>query len=394
MPSKSQIEAECRQTLEEILFSIPLLRRQGQPGDLLGALLRGIQCFPVFAGWDSPVDGWIAEARELARQIGDEEAAFLVETREALVRMRRLDLESAEAHMRATLERFAGRSPGEQVAGASCLSRIFTRRKQFDSARAAIEGLPALPADDWHGLLPVLAQAEWLLETGANQEAVSEFALVGEKLPAELIEERIQVSQCLAFAAIAEADVRMAIRWLDEAREMLRAAGVWPEVIQSNLTIGSLFLGGGLGGRGAARAKALFEEALEIGRQHQRTEWEPVLKLGIARAEGTQDPAQAIRSALEAARAYANRGLGLGFFGVVVLIHQLQLQNRDYAGAYQTLAVGLSLARRWNVPFMTQILRAHVNHLRDEVLGPRRFDELAAKLAEAWKREKGGASPQ
>lgn len=375
------VEANTREFLQARLVEVALFRSQGSPADRLQSLLHAVLSLPVFPDWPSPIEDWLDELRRLASEVRDDEALALAQLRQAGVHLRRLQWEAARDCLD-SLQLPRGPAADRLLnLQAATRSRLFTRLHRFDEARQALRDLPEIPPNDWASLFPEIAEAEWCLETGANPEAVRRWEKVLTRLPDELIEERIQIHQCLAFAASSAADAPGAQKHFQLARELLRGAGVWPEVIQTDLVLGSFAANAGE----LDQAEALFEEGLELVERCQRRDWEPALRLGLARARGALDPAAAQKDALAAAHTFGERGQALGFLGALILVHQLQVADRDFESAYRTLAVGLSLARRWNTPFITPILRRLVNTLRDQTLGPQAFDAMVTRLVAEMK---------
>ena len=371
------LEAQTRELLTEALMNVPLLRRRGPPEAHLAALVRACLLHPVFPDWRSPVDAWLEEAEALSRELERPDILASLAIRGAEVRMRRLDYDGALDRLRRRGDAPLPLSPAHAAWAALTEARVLARRRAFDEARARLDGVSPPPGDAWLGGLLRLAWGELHLE--ANELDAAEAALSDalDRLPFERVEERIQAAQSLGFVHISRADVPRALDRLDEARRMLRGAGAWSQVVQMDLVVGSFHVAQG----DQAAAQELFADAMELCREYPQPELETLLGLALARsraAEGKVDEAEA--AALGAARSYAGQDNVVGFVSVIVFIASLYTEARRYPRAYDTLAVGLAIAkkRRWNV--VEGVLRTQVNRLRDDVMGPARFDAMVREM--------------
>jgi hypothetical protein len=370
------LEEQTRNFLNDALISIPLARGSGTAEEYLDALLHGILCFPVFMGWPSPVDEWLNEAERLSGQLADGERRALVLIRRAGVMMRRLELDEALAELERARALCSRGSPC-QAREALTRARVHTRQHQFDRARQSLDEA-FIKSGDEHWALALVARGELQLEMNLDEAAATLKAALGH-LPPELVEERIQMLQCLAFTAIAKMDAKSALSYLDRARQMLRGAGAWNEVAQMNLVVGSFELSHGR----IPAAETALAEALQICGQYPQPALEAALRLGLARLRAAgSDVESALAEALRAAQLYAQQGNSLGYVGVISYLHTLYLQEHNYVEAYRTLATGLSIAKHLKLPVAENILRAQVNRMRDETLGPAKFDEMARIMIE------------
>lgn len=376
------IEEQTRNFLNDILITIPLARASGTADEYLDALMQGILYFPVFPGWPSPIDEWLNEAEHLSLQMSDDESRSLVMIRRAGVMMRRLELDRA-------LMELDRAEPLCLVTPVRCRymqsitrARVYTRLHEFDRAQHYLS--EAAPDQE---LLPFsfVARGELLLEMNQVASAKSTLEQALDHLHFELIEERVQTIQCLSFAAISEADSRQALSYFDQARQILRGAGIWSEVMQMDMVIGSLKLSQG----DIGAAEAMFNEALEICERYPQPAIEAALRLGMARLRAATGKVEsAITEALNAAKLFASAGNTLGFVGVVSYLHALYLQDRNYVEAYRSLATGLGIAKQLKLPVAESFLRAQVNKMRDETLGPAKFDEMVRKMIDQMKQQR------
>ncbi|ATB39040.1 hypothetical protein CYFUS_004479 [Cystobacter fuscus] len=393
---------EISEKLNELLLDVALSRRQleKQPQQFLRILVDTAILFPVFDGWPSPMDGWMEEAERLDREIraeverarglGQQEDADLASTlhaetmgllavRRALVSMHRGDLEGAlrvlEAARRPELP------PLVRLWEAATRARVHVRRHAFDEAeRALAEATPLLPrlnfGEEGIAASVPIAQAELALERGApSAERALREALA--KVPPEWVEERVRLHQGLALALVTRAEALPALEQFERAHELVAAAGIQSEVVLMDLAIGSLRLGlGDISG-----AEKAFHEALSLSEAHSSPSLEPLLRLSAARARAAAgDFTEAAAHCLRAAIAFAQRGSATGYVGMISFLHSLQLEAKDYAEAYRTLATGLSVSRRLGIPGAEALLRTLVNRMRDTVLGPERFDRMVEEL--------------
>lgn len=378
------LEEQTRNFLNDILITIPLARGSGTADEYLDALMQGILSFPVFADWPSPVGEWLDEAERLSLQMSDNESLAMVMIRRAGVMMRRLELDEALAE----LDRV---KPLCLITTARCRymqsvtrARVYTRRREFDRAQHYLDEAAAAPDEELLYLL-LVARGELHLEMNQVASAKSTLEKALDHLPLELIEECVQTLQCLSFVAISEADSKQALSYFNHTRQILRGAGIWSEVVQMDLVIGSLELAHG----DIPAAEAIFNEALEICEHYPQPPIEAALRLGLARSRAANSQIEsAITEALNAAKLFASQGNTFGFIGVVSYLHALYLQDQNYAEAYRTLATGLSIAKQLKLPMAESFLRAQVNKMRDETLGAAKFDEMVRKMIEELKQQR------
>ena len=389
MTRKKTLEQEVRDFLEEILADVPLARGHGAPDIFLSALLRAALFFPVFRNEPSPVvTDWLDEGQRIARELGDRETLTLLRIRRAVVLMRRNELPAALWELDAL--RADGLSDVSAPARgweAATRSRVQTRLQDFAAARQALDEAEALHLDEdvWVSPLVRLARGELQLETNEVHPAETSFRAVAKRLAFELIEERVQALQSLAFLRITSVDAPAALRLLEQAREILRGAGVWSEVIQMDLTIGHFLLAAGR----AAEAEELFAEAIGLCEEHPQPQIEPVLHLGLSRARAAAggDLRPAVDACVRAAVLFAEQGNALGYLSMISVLHSLQLEQRDHRAAYQTLVIGSSLAKRWKIPLAEALLRSQIDRMRNEILGPEAFDAMVEELIREAKQE-------
>lgn len=373
-------DEQVRLDLQTLIADVALARAGGDEYALVEVLLDAILFYPVFASWPSPlVDEWIAEAEALvARQENTTEIEAMMATRRAHLAMRRGDLDGALAQVErialpdwaaaATLHRDVTRA------------RIQTRAHRFDEASAALRAAEALApraAPDLfvHDLLAV-ARAELAVErSDARAPEAVRAALLATRF--ELIEERVELHQLLAFAAVIAVDPAAALRHFEVARDLLAGAGVESEILLMDLACGSLHLAIG----DVTAAEADFADALRIAGAHPRPELEPLVRLGAARARAAAgDHAAAVREALEGAMAFARAGNALGYLGVIAYLHALHLQAEDHEEAYRILATGLAIARRMRLSTAEHLFRTLVDRMRDHTIGPERFDRMVEQM--------------
>jgi tetratricopeptide (TPR) repeat protein len=381
MTRKVTVEQKVRELLEEILTDVPLAREHGTPDVRLAALLRAALFFPVFRNDPAPVvTEWLDEAERIARELQDKESLTLVRIRRAVVLMRRNELPAALWELDAL--RADGLSDVSDPARgweAATRARVQTRLQDFAAARQALDEAAAVRLDEdvWVAPLVRLARGELQLETNEVHPAETTLRAVAKSLAFELIEERVQVLQSLAFLRITNVDAPAALRLLDKAREILRGAGAWSEVIQMDLVSGQFLLAAGRAGEAEER----FTEALELCETSPQPQLEPVLHLGLSRARAAGgDLRQAADACVRAAVLFAEQGNHLGYLSMISVLHSLQLEERDYPSAYRTLAIGLSLAKRWRMPLAESLLRSQVERMRNEILGPEEFDAMVREM--------------
>lgn len=375
--SPEALETRTRAFLSELLMAVPLARAQGEDAATLAALERAALCTPVFADWPTPVDAWLEEAEGLARALRRPDTLTRLALRRATVLMRRRELEAGLAAL-------AQAEPGATAAAArsgllATRARLQIRAQQFDAARASLAALAAARAPGW---LAVVVRAELELETGALGAAAATLhtALLG--LPADAVEEHIQLRQALGFVLITRAQPQAARAQLELARRLLRAAGAWPEVIQMELALASLYAAEGK----TAAAQRRFAEAGALCARYPQAELETLLGLGVARTLAARgDSAAAVDAALELTKRYARQGSVVGYVSMIVFVATLHTDAGRHAEAYRALATGLAVARHRGWAAVEPLLRARIADLRERVLGPERFDAMARELVERMK---------
>lgn len=381
--SPEAIEDAVARRLGELLTDVPLARGSDTPEWLLEALLAAAFAHPVFAGWPSPVTGWLDEAEALATRLGEAEALAWVRLRRAVAAMRRGELDSALAALDVPPETPPDApSAALDICRAIARIRVLVRLQRLDEAWHALAVLPVTRLDGALRALRQLALGEWQIESGAVDAAREPLreALAG--LPEDWIEERIQATQSLAFAQIGCVDAPRALRTLEEARALVRGAAVWPEVAQMDVALGSLLCARG----DQAAAQTCLAEAAELAAQHGQADVALLAELGMARTRAAAGQgAEAVAACLRAAQGFAARGELLGFVSVLVLMAGIQAQTEDFAGAYRTLATGLAIARHRGWAAVEAPLRAQVDRLRDEVMGAARFDAMVGRLVAEMK---------
>ncbi|TLD45784.1 MAG: hypothetical protein FAZ92_01941 [Accumulibacter sp.] len=381
-PSSPDLEQSTARLLGDRLLDVPITRARGSARLRLAALLRAACAHPVFAGWPTPVDGWLDEAALLADEVADADARGRVLLRRAVVRMRRLDLDAALALVQQASD--ASDAPAGELAACCAISRVrvLLRQQRLDDACQALQAIPLAPPGDASGALRQLALGEYHIEANEVAAARAPLTQALSRLPPELVEERIQASQSLAFVFISLVDLPRALRHLQEARAMLRGAAAWREVIQMDVTLASL-----LAARGEhAAAQALFAEAAELCRAHPQPELAILIDLGRARSSAAQQQGdEAVAACLRAARGYAEQGNLLGLVSMVLFMAGIQTAGQAFPEAYRTLATGLAIARHRRWPAAEAVFRAHIDRLRDELLGPQRFDEMVARMVRAMR---------
>ncbi len=372
-------EERIKQHLTELLMDVPLARGQGDDSQRLCALCNAILFYPTFRDWPSPVMEWINEAQQLSEMLDDTETAVLIGIRHAVVLMRTDSLDSALRQLE-----IAQTIPRDIDARLRCYaavarSRIYTRRQEFDLAQSALEEAAAIPveASDWITLLPDIARGELFLEKNEIVPAQRLFLSVLKQLPLEMVEERVQVLQSLSFIYITQIHPKSALRYLDEARQVLRGAGIWSEVIQMNLVVANLCIPLGK----TKRAERLFLEALELCQQHQQPTWEAVLQLGLARSRFSRRAFQdAVEASLKAAVLFAKQGNAVGYVSMITYISRIHREDHNHREAYRVLALGVSIAKQLRLPTAESVFRVQINTLRNELLGPEKFDRMVQEM--------------
>jgi len=367
----TMLEENTRSYLTDILMDVPLARGQGNPIDHLTALLEASLFYPVFQNWQSPVDSWLEEAEKMAQALKDSEVLALLGIRRAVIMMRRNELDSALTQ----LDRVV--CPPSlvdcQVWSAVTRARILTRQQKFEAAQQALNGLPKLPPDNWIAPLPLVASGELQLEQNQIDSAEMILKQSWTALPDHLVEERVQVLQSLGFIAISRTDIKMAFTYLDQARQILRGAGIWSEVIQMNLVVGNFHISLNQ----PRQAKPLLEEALALAREHQQPQFETLVQLGLSRlkiAQGKFD--EAINANLQASTLFAQQGNVLGYTSMIVQITRIYIHQKRFAEAYRTLVTGLSIAKHLKLTRVEAMFRSQIDTLRDEIMGQEAFNKM------------------
>jgi tetratricopeptide (TPR) repeat protein len=375
-------EQPTREMLRALLGDVPLTRgaaagKGASQEAYLSALTRAALFYPVFQGWPSPVPAWLDELEGLAEREGRTDLVHIARVRAAVVRMRFSDYTGASE----LLTKVAAETPVDRVRHWMTVTqaRVSVRVGQLEEAADLIEEARGIPVndDDWIATLADLAHAELLLESNDDEEAEEAFLRALTHLPRELLEERVQALQSLGFIYITQADAVNAVKYLGDARELLRGAGIWSEVIQMNLVIGSLSIPLG----NTAAAAALFEEALELCREHDAPQYEGILKVMVARARAAAgDSLSAIAATLDAAGVFAEHGQAVSYMGMITFLSELYLKHDDPEQAYETLLTGVSIAKRLRLPRAERALRSRIERLRQIVLGPRKFEAMVERI--------------
>jgi len=379
----SAIEERTRAFLTELLMNVPIMRVQGTPEEYLAFLERAILFHPVFQDTPTPVDGWLTEAEELSRTLNRLDTLATIRLRRAVVQMRRLDYGAALAELERIRQSLPHLSPAHLTWHTVTRARVLTRQHQFDDARKALSEITFPPPEGWIAPLPLVAQGELELEANEVDAAGKTLQRALSLLPFELVEERIQVLQSIGFVFITKANAPKALDCLDQARQMLRGAAAWIEVVQMNLAVGGFLIAAG----DQAGAQTLFGEALELSQQYPQPHLEPLLRVALARsmaADGRVE--EAVDAVLKAAKLYAAQGNVVGYVSMIVLIANLYMQQTNYAEAYRILATGVAIAKQRNWAAVQDVLRAHINRLRDGVLGPARFDAMVQEMIDQTRR--------
>lgn len=380
-PEAESLESRTRELLTDLLMNVPIMRAEGTPEDYLASLESAYLFYPVFQTGDSPVDAWLVEGERVARELNRPDALGLVKLRRAIVSMRRLDYEAALAELDNAQAELAQLTASHRVLHAVTRARVLVRQRHCDAARRVLADSETKP-DDWTAPLTAVAQGELRLEEGDIRGAQQAFEYANRVLPVEFVEERIAVLQALGFVATAQVNAPAALAYLDAARQVLRGAGAWSEVIQMNVAVGSLLTAAGDQGT----AEQLFQEALALCKAHPQPEMETLLQLGLVRtrsAAGRVD--DAVAAATEVAKASARQGSVLGYSSMLVLIANLWSSTKNYEEAYRTLATGIAVAKKRGWVVVEKVLRAQVDRLRNQVLGPQRFDAMVQAMIDERK---------
>jgi tetratricopeptide (TPR) repeat protein len=371
--SPSALEGRTRAFLTEVLMNVPIGRAQGTPEEYLDILERAVLFHPVFQGWPTPMNGWLTEAEELSRDLERLDSLATVMLRRAVVHMRRLEYDAAHAELDRLRTTIPQLTPAHRAWDAVTRARLLTREQQFDAARAALQTIASPPQDSWVAALPIIARGELQVETNeiAAAEATLQRALA--IAPFELVEERVQVLQALGFVAISQANAPKALDRLDEARQIVRGAGVWSEVIQMNLAVGGFQVAAGH----QDVAQALFAEGLELCRQHPQPQFETLLRIALARSKAAEGRIEeAVGAVVQAATLFARQRNVVGYVSMIVLMANLYIDQADYAEGYRILATGVAIARQRHWPAVENVLRVHINRLRNDTMGAERFDAM------------------
>jgi len=389
-----ELELAVASLLSDRLMDVPISRASGPARLHLDNLLRAAFAHPVFPEWPTPVDGWLDEAGLLADELADAEARARILLRRALLHMRRLDLDAALALLEEASEqaRQQAREQSSELADGSagqlaeCCAisrvRVLLRKQRFDDAWQALRAIPLAGQGDATAALRQLALGEYHLEANEIDAARAALSQALRRLPLAMVEERIQASQSLAFVFISLVDVPRALRHLEQARAMLRGAGVWREVMQMNVALASLLLTRAE----QTAAQALFAEAAELCRAYPQPELGILIDLGMARSSAVQQHSgDALAACLRAAKAYAEQGNLLGLVSMVLFMAGIQTASEAFPEAYRTLATGLAIARHRRWPAAEAVFRAHIDRLRSEVLGAARFDAMVAGMLRTMK---------
>jgi tetratricopeptide (TPR) repeat protein len=383
------MEERVKEFLTELLMDVPIARKQSDKRSFLDVLMRAVLFYPAFRESAPVVIIWAEEAAHLSQALGEAEAGLFIEIRRAVIDMRLLNLDEALRRLTELPSRWPDMSDRGKRWRAVTLSRVHTRRQQFDLAAQFLSEASGFRLDeqDWVAVLTTVARGELQLERNEVATARDSFLTALYGLPFELIEERVQVLQSLGFIYISEADAKNALLYLDQARQLLIGASAWSEATQMSLVVGNLKLTFGE----VEQARQIFTEALDVCEQYPQPELEPMLRLGLARAEqGEGKYESAIQSVLEAAKLFANRGQALGFIAMILYLSRIHLEAKNYREAYRTLATGIAVAKHLSLPGGEAIFRAQVNSLREDILGPEKFDEMVTDMIREMEEQRSG----
>ena len=375
--SSSELEKRTNKFLTDLLLDVPILRAQGTPEEYLAALERAILFHPVFLNWPTPMNGWLAEAEQLCRNLNRLDTLATVLLRRAVVHMRRLEFDAALAELDRVRNSVPQLSPGHLTWHKVTSARILTRKQQFEKAREILDEIAAPPQEGWIAPLAIVGRGELHLEANEIElaEKTLQQALVA--LPFELVEERIQVSQSLGFVFITKANAPKALQYLDEARRMLRGAGAWSEVIQMNLAVGSFHVAAG----NQPAAQALFAEGSDLCKRYPQAQLETLLRIALARSKASEGRTDdAVDAVLKAATLFARQHNLVGYVSMIVLMANMYIAAKKHADAYRILATGVAIARQQRWQSVENVLRIHINRLRDETMGPSRFDSMVHEM--------------
>lgn len=373
---------EIREFLSNTLIDIPLARKQPEE-QTLTALFRGCIGYPVFPDQHSAVPAWLQEATPLAQRI-DQISYDLLRVRRAVVAMRLRDLNGA----RGEAETVIAESSDSRVLHYAhlTLARVLIRQQQFDDAHQHLKQALAahIAKDDWLCGHVNVAQGELCLEQDETEPARAAFDNALTLLPGWAIEERVQSLQSLAFIASGKLEPKRALKYFQDAAELLEMAGIWTELVQMQLAIASLLLTRGRGNE----AVTLFQQAREVCLTHGIKQWLTPIEVGLARAtRSTRSPGEARNQTMDFASQCAKRGDTSGFISMILLIAGIDTDQKDYESAYRVLAVGQSISKYLKLPTAVTIFRAQINRLRDELMGDEEFKKMAEKLVDETKRK-------
>jgi tetratricopeptide (TPR) repeat protein len=378
---------DAKKFCTDLLMDVALARSTGDSAVRLDALLRAALFYPVRLGWSSPVDGWLDEAAPLAAELGDRDAQASIAIRRAACAMRQLDFDAALRALDDAAQ-FA-HTPSTATWTAVTRARTLIRAQTLEEARAVLDGIHAIDDAHWSAGLVALARAEIELQAGNMEAAEPLYEALIDTLDERLVEEHIDVLQSLAFCRFSARDARGGARRLREARDVLAAVGIAPEVAQMDLALGHVHLA--LGDHD--EAKRLLEEAGTITADLPQTaigakELGALSEMGLALTHAEHhSPAEARAAAARAASLFGRLGNAPGYLAMLLLVAALYENDRDFAGAYKTLAVGQAAARHLGWPQTAAKLQREIGRLRD-MLGTDVFETLASRLLEELRQAK------
>ncbi|MEM9543287.1 MAG: hypothetical protein AAGA60_27830, partial [Cyanobacteria bacterium P01_E01_bin.42] len=368
------IEETVKTFLTDILMNVPLVRGQLsrgelQPREYLDVLKTSVLFFPVFRNWSSPVTQWLPELKQLSEELDDAEAKTFTNIRQGVVLMRLNELDEA---LKKLDELSSDISPRFQCWKTLTQSRIYTRKQDFERAWQELtqgESI-ALESQDWLAVLPLIAKGELQLEKNDISAARETFFKALNQLSFEWIEERVQVLQSLGFIYITLADIEKAFPYLDEARQVLKGASIWTEVIQMNLVVGNFLLSQGE----TQQAEILFNEGLQLCQSHSQPQFEATLQMGLSRLKVSDRKFdEAIQSSLKSASLLAQQGNTLGYVSMIIYLSKIYIQAQNFPESYRTLVTGVSISKHLKIPLAEKILRIKIETLKNEILGSEKF---------------------
>lgn len=359
------------QLLSDLLLDVPLARGQGDAAVLLHTLERAACLTPVFAGASTPVDGWLQEAEALARDPLQPRALARLQIRSAELRMRRGKLDDALQALAAAAAHDSALDEEERQWLQTTRARVWLRQQRLDDAARAIG---ALDAGHWRLRI---AAGELALESGDLLQARDAYTLALQATPWQQVQERIPCRQALSVIATVRGEPVVSVRHLEAALDDLRAVAHWSEVIATSVTLGGLHTV--LGHHGLAQR--LFAQARQISEQHPSPQWGVFRQIGVARLNALQGRVDlAVQATIDAARRLAQQGNLVGYIGMLVYVARLHADAEQHEQAYRTLVTGLAVAKHRAWPQVEQLLREKIDHLRNAVLGPGRFDAMVQRL--------------